>query len=239
MLLWLEFIVTAAVIVFCGTNLSRYGDVIAEKSGMGRAWIGLILMASITSLPELVTGVSSVTMADVPNIAVGNVMGACIFNMLILALLDPMDKGSPICSKVGQSHLLSAGFAMLLVGTVSASIMLEGVLPSFFHIGIYTPIIVIMYVVGIRAVYFYEKRFLKKMVEEAASKALYDHISTKRAVVLYALNAAVVIAVASMLPFIAEGLAEQTGLGNHFMGTVFVAMTTTLPELVVSVSAIR
>ena len=54
MILWLQFAVVAGVIVFAGSNLSRYGDVIAEKTGMGRTWVGVVLMASVTSLPELI-----------------------------------------------------------------------------------------------------------------------------------------------------------------------------------------
>jgi len=63
---WFEFALCSAVIIYCGTKLSRYGDVIAEKTGLGRAWISLILMSGVTSLPELITGVSSVTFADAP-----------------------------------------------------------------------------------------------------------------------------------------------------------------------------
>src|SRR3972149_2157154 len=83
-----EFILCSAVIVYCGSNLSKYGDVIAEKTGLGRAWIGLVLMASVTSLPELITGISSVAIADVPDIALGDIMGACVFNLSIIALMD-------------------------------------------------------------------------------------------------------------------------------------------------------
>ncbi|MBI5640521.1 MAG: sodium:calcium antiporter, partial [Nitrospirae bacterium] len=71
LLLWLAFIACTAVIVYSGTKLSKYGDIIAEKTGLGRTWIGVVLMASVTSLPELVTGISSVTYAGVPDIAVG------------------------------------------------------------------------------------------------------------------------------------------------------------------------
>jgi len=78
MLLWLGFIICTSVILYSGTKLSKYGDIIAEKTGLGRVWIGIVLMASITSLPELVTGISSVTYVNVPDIAVGNVIGACI-----------------------------------------------------------------------------------------------------------------------------------------------------------------
>jgi hypothetical protein len=59
-MIWLQFAAVTGVIVFAGWNLSKYGDVIAEKTGLGRTWVGVILMASVTSLPELMTGVSSV-----------------------------------------------------------------------------------------------------------------------------------------------------------------------------------
>ena len=90
MLFWTGFIICTLVIVYSGTKLAKYGDIIAEKTGLGRAWIGLVLMASVTSLPELVTGISSVIYADVPDIAVGDVLGSCVFNMLILAILDAL-----------------------------------------------------------------------------------------------------------------------------------------------------
>lgn len=77
----LGFIVCTAAIVYSGTRLSKYGDIIAEKMGLGRAWVGLVLLASVTSLPELITGISSVTFVVAPDIAVGDVLGSCIFNI--------------------------------------------------------------------------------------------------------------------------------------------------------------
>src|SRR5512145_3518680 len=115
-LLWFEFLIASAVIVYCGTNLSRYGDVIAEKTGLGRAWIGLVLMAGVTSLPELITGISSVTLVDTPDIALGDVMGSCVFNLSIIALLDILHGPRPIFSKAEHGHTLSAGFGLVLIG---------------------------------------------------------------------------------------------------------------------------
>jgi cation:H+ antiporter len=85
MIVWLQFIACTAIIVFAGAKLSKYGDIIADLTGMGRMWIGVVLLASVTSLPELITGVSSVTLYDLPNIAVGDVLGSCMFNLLIIA----------------------------------------------------------------------------------------------------------------------------------------------------------
>lgn len=236
-LLFAEFMIITAVIVVCGTRLSKYGDIIAEKTDLGRAWTGLILMASITSLPELITGVSSVTFAGVPDIAAGDIMGSCVFNLMILAILDPMDKGKPIFSMVGQSHLLSAGFGVALIGLTSASILLEEFMPSFRHVGAYTPVFFVTYAVGMRMVYFYEKRFLKELASESARQ--YEDVTMKKAVTMYSLNALVVVVVATALPFVAGGIAEATGLAGSFVGTAFVAVTTSLPELVVSIAALR
>ncbi|HQS06063.1 MAG TPA: hypothetical protein PLT16_10565, partial [Daejeonella sp.] len=64
------FISCALLIVFSGVRLSKYGDIIADLSGLGKAWIGLILMAAVTSLPELFSGFSSILILKKPDIAV-------------------------------------------------------------------------------------------------------------------------------------------------------------------------
>jgi cation:H+ antiporter len=83
---WLQLGACAALIAVAGTKLSRYADVIADKTGLSGNWIGLILLATVTSLPELATGISSVTIADAPNIAVGDILGSCVFNLAILVM---------------------------------------------------------------------------------------------------------------------------------------------------------
>ncbi len=239
MVLWLEFVFCSALIVICGSRLSKYGDVIAEKTGIGRAWIGLILMASITSLPELITGVSSVAVVGVPNIAVGDIMGSCVYNLAILALMDVVNKDRPIFQRAYKGHFLSSGFSLMLISIVLASMMLGESMPSIGHVGLYTPAIIITYVVAVRAVYFYEKVFFSEYVETAAMAPSYEDISFRSAVVHYLINAAIIVMAATWLPSIADGLGELTGLGNTFMGSVMVAMTTSLPEVVVSIAAVR
>ncbi|HHL40994.1 MAG TPA: sodium:calcium antiporter [Deltaproteobacteria bacterium] len=239
MLLWFEFAALSSVIVASGTMLSRYGDVIAEKSGLGRVWIGLILMAGVTSLPELITGVSSVAVVGAPDIAIGDVLGSCIFNLGILALMDIWDRSEPVFLKAGRGHLLSAGFGVFMIGGVVASLLSAHRLPAFLHVGLYTPLIFAAYLVGIRAVFYYEKGIISEYVEAAVEDVRYGHVPMSRAVKLYALNAALIVAAATLLPQVADRLAEETGLGRTFMGSVFVAMTTSLPELVVSFAAVR
>ena len=109
------FAICSSLIVFSGTRLSKYGDIIAELTGMGKAWFGLILMAAVTSLPELFTGISSIVFIDSPDIAVGDIMGSCAFNLLILAVLDYFVPGRPISSIVTKSHVLAGFFGIFLI----------------------------------------------------------------------------------------------------------------------------
>lgn len=237
--LWLQFILCSAVIVLCGTNLSKYGDIIAEKTGLGRAWIGLVLMASVTSLPELITGISSVALADVPDIALGDIMGSCVFNLSIIALMDILHGPKPIFSKVEHGHIISAGFGVILIGIAAISILANANIPSIGHVGLYTPAIIVIYVIGVRSLFLFEKRKIKEFVEEMAEALQYKHISTKEAVTKYVFNALIIVAAATWLPFIGDRLAEATGLGRSFIGSIFIALTTSLPELAVSISALK
>src|SRR4030065_897331 len=138
MLLWIGFIICTTIIFYSGSKLSKYGDILAEKTGLGRAWIGVVLMASVTSLPELVTGISSVTYAGVPDIAVGDIFGSCVFNMLILALLDATYRMMPISARAPQGNVLSASFGVLLISVTAAGLnFITRILP-FGWIGPYS-----------------------------------------------------------------------------------------------------
>ncbi len=86
-MVWLKFAACLAIILFSGTKLAHYGDAIAEKTGMGRIWVGLILLSAVTSMPELVTGVSAAALVKLPDLAVGNLLGSCLFNLMILDVL--------------------------------------------------------------------------------------------------------------------------------------------------------
>jgi cation:H+ antiporter len=238
-MLWSSFIICTAVIVYCGSRLSLYGDMIAEKTGMGRTWIGFIMLASVTSLPELITGISSVAITGVPNIAVGDVLGSCVFNMLIYAVLDVIYRPTPLSTKAHQGNILSAGFGILLLGLAATGLILGNRVSSLGWIGFYSPIIVVMYFAAIRLVFFYEKRQLSFLRKEMSIELKYSDISMKTALVNYGINGTVVIVAAVFLPSIGEGLALSTGLGKTFVGNILIALSTSLPEVVVSVSAIK
>jgi cation:H+ antiporter len=122
---WFYFLVCVVAIGIAGSKLTRYGDAIADKTGIGGTWVGVLLLATVTSLPELATGVSSVALAHVPDVAAGDVFGSCAYNLLILVFLDYLDRDTPFFEHAGRGHLLSAGFGIVLLGFVSLNLVLS------------------------------------------------------------------------------------------------------------------
>lgn len=239
LLVWFEFAGCALLIGMAGAALSRYADVIAGKTGFSRNWIGLILLATVTSLPELVTGLSSVTLADVPNIAIGDVFGSCVFNLLILVVLDFMLRGESAYRRASQGHLLSAGFGVVLIGFAGLNVLLAGHTSAYDigYIGPYTPVIILLYLVAMRAIFVHERAQFKAFAEQMADR--HPETSLREAIIRYAFAAAVVVLAGAFLPFIGAQLAAVMGWQNTFVGTLFVAGVTSLPELAVTVSAVR
>lgn len=238
-IIWLSLAVCLAVIGVAGVRLSRYGDIIAEKSGMSRGWVGLILLATVTSLPELVTGLSAVTVALAPDIAVGDILGSCVFNLLIIVVLDFLYRKESIYTRARQGNVLSAGYGIALIGFVGLNLLLyrDGTFPSIGHVGLYAPLILLLYLLAMRSLYRYEQEQVSEYVEDRAE--LYPDTSLKQAVRGYAMAAMAVVAAGIWLPFIAKDLAVVMAWEQSFVGTLFVAAITSAPELVVTVAALR
>ena len=116
--IWLEFVACIGVIGVAGSRLVHYGDALAALTGMSRSWIGMILMATVTSLPELVTGLSAVTVASTPDIAVGDALGSIVFNLALLALAEMLSRRGGLYGKAGRTHVLTAAVGVLMIGIV-------------------------------------------------------------------------------------------------------------------------
>lgn len=236
--IWAALAVSLAVTAVAGTMLSRYGDVIASKTGLSGSWIGLVLMATITSLPELSTGLSAVTFGQAPNIAAGDVLGSCVFNLALLALLDAMYRDRPFYAEVSDTHTLGATFGIMLIGVVGLGILTAPLLAPFAlgHVGVATPVLAAGYVYVMWAL------FLRERAANSEAGELIDRypaISLRMAVARYTVAALFVIGAGVALPFIGKELAGAMGWSTSFVGTLLIAAVTSAPELVVTIAAMR
>jgi cation:H+ antiporter len=233
---WLEFAGCLAVIGYAGFNLTRYADAIAEKTRFSANWAGLVLLATVTSLPELMTGASAVTVVSAPNIAIGDVLGSSVFNLFLLALVDLQRRGESIYAHASRGHIVSAAFGIALLGIVLIGLILGDSGPAFAHVGWYSPVIVATYALAIHAVLRYERGLTPAALHMAPR---HPRLTLRQAVLRYALFAAAVVAAVVWLPFVGVDLAKAMGWSNTFVGTLFVALVTSVPEIVTTFAAVR
>lgn len=238
--LWLEFILMAVFIIISGTYLSRFGDIIADKSGLGEAFIGGILIAMATSLPELVTSVSS-AIVGAPDIAVGNAFGSNTFNLVILAFADLLQGKGPLLLRVNYSHILSGLVGILLSSLVVFSLILSHFMNfnlSLFGIGLDSIILLVTYIISIRMIYRYDKKNPLDLKEEKTEDKNSDY-SLNKAVFAFVICGIVIVFSGYRLTTAADQISALTGIDQSFIGTILVAAATSLPELVATISAIK
>lgn len=242
---WLLFLVNAVAIVLAGAKLSRYGDQIAELSGLGRLWIGVVLMAAATSLPEIFTTMSA-GWIDEPDLAAGNLFGAGMSNMLTLALIDLLYRQKRVWRQAALEHTLTATLAMVLTGLAAFFILLR-IEVVHLGVGLESLVLPILYVLGMRLVLRQEDMARRQRTQSTLAEELSGtggggtsrREELRRAVIGFAIAAFVLLIAAPVLTHSAEQIARETGVSTTFIGTSLVAITTSMPELVVSIAAVR
>jgi cation:H+ antiporter len=247
---WLIFVLSAFAIVLAGTKLSAYGDEIAEHTGLGGLWIGVVLMAAATSLPEVLTTMSAGWL-EAPDLAAGDLFGAGMTNMLTLGILDLVHRKKRVWRQAAFGHTLVAALAMALVGLAALFVLLKLDL-AFWGVGLDSALLFLVYALGMRVVFRQEdverRRREQERVVEASEEAdaraegrrgERRRAELRRASAGFAACALVLLAASPLLAASAREIAELTGIGTTFVGTTLVAVTTSLPELVTSLAAVR
>lgn len=237
-----QFLACAAVIVIAGTFLSKYADAIAELTGLGRLLVGSVLLAGATSLPELTVDISAVRLGAV-DLAVGDLLGSSLMNLLILALLDlSYHSRGRMLSKQAAAHALSGSVSAALTCLIAIGLLTGKSLESYALLGISPAVyaVAFAYMLGVRLVYLDQRISLRT----AAEQGVEPHEPVAGLTLGGAITGFVVCAVAILIagPFLARAadeLAAKTGLGGTFVGTTLVAFSTSLPELVSSLAALR
>lgn len=234
----LQFLIAAAVIVLAGAFLTRYADAIGEHTGMGRTVAGLVLLATATSLPELSVDCNLARLGSA-NLAMGDLLGSSLLNLLILAVLDLLHRGAPVLSRTAAAHALSATMSVA-VTAVCLIFLLVPITGTWAGIGPGPIVLALVYLFGLRLVYFDQQS-----ASAAAPKELGPLGTTPplpplgRSIIGYLVCTVAILIVAPFLAHAAEGIADATGLGGTFVGTTLVAFCTSLPELVTTLAALR
>jgi cation:H+ antiporter len=233
---WLVFLLSALVVAAAGVRLARDGDDIAQASGLGGLWVGAILVAAATSLPELSTDISAVRQGN-PALAVGDLFGSSMANMAILAVADLTVRRTRILTRVAINQVMVATLAISLTAIAAVGVASRSTV-SLLGLGWPGLTIGFAYVVGMRVLHRNRPEPPFRTPEQVRG-ARRRAAPLRVAIIGFALAALVILAAAPVLARSAAALADQLGVSRGFVGLLLLAITTSLPEVAVSVESIR
>ncbi len=231
-MVWVEFFVASIILVVTATQLAKYGDSIAVRTKLGGMFIGSLLLAGATSLPELLTTINSLDQ-NVPDLAAGNMFGSTMFNMFMLALLDLAYPKKRILRQVAEKHALTAGLAILLTGMAILFIQLDEI-GQIGWVGVDSLLLLIAYLGGIRLL---QSNNPPPPPNESDLDPTLPPLW--KALLGFGAATVVLVVIAPWLVSSSTRIAEITGLGTGFVGILLVGIVTSLPELVTTIAATR
>ncbi|MBN2706830.1 MAG: sodium:calcium antiporter [Deltaproteobacteria bacterium] len=234
-MIWiLLFIIAATAVLISGRRLTLDGDHLAETTGLSRGFIGVILLGLVTSLPEMASSVSAALFLKSPDLAIGNIFGSNAANLAILAVISLFFAG-PLQAEhqLDEENLLTAYLSLIMLSLALMGLGARGYW-RIFHLDLFSLLIAATYVVGLKKLHTFQR---PRNHPRAGEKAEFKPVpsSLKKSLLI---NAAIIVVASTSLATSAEHIAEITGWGSTFVGNSLLAGATSLPEFVVTVSAV-
>lgn len=228
----ITYLIIAGVVVFSSIKLSDYVDLLDKKTKLSGALLGGILLAAVTSLPELFTSISSTLFIRKNTFVVGNILGSNLFNMCLFFIPYLFFFGKLATSKVNKSHLLSMLFAGLLYVTVTVA----GFVFNFNNIlwGWFNPMSIL-----IVAIYALSILKTPKTEDEKEGDEVESKLSVKQIAILFVVFAVLLIAMSIGITYHTDWIVTTFGFGETFGGALFLGVATSLPELTSTINLCR
>ncbi|MCM3617128.1 sodium:calcium antiporter [Sutcliffiella horikoshii] len=231
------FIASVIVTVVVAVKLSKYADIISKKSMKGGAFLGAVLLGGATSLPEITTSYTAAIINN-PDLILGNILGSNLFNMMTLAFINIYFIKRRIFQHKTREHVFTT-----LVGLILSIYLLVGlhIKSGFqvFGIGLDSILLLVGYGLGM----FFLSRIQVPEVPLSTTNIKkeidYSSISMKRTVSFFIFSCFLIMAFGTILTVTGDRIGEITGLGSSFVGMFMIAITTSLPEVVSCIVAVR
>lgn len=247
----LLFALAATGVWLSGTKLSGYVDLIAERTGIGKAFAGALFLGGATSLPEIATTITA-CLSGAAEMAGSNLLGGVVMQIAVLALVDAAFlRNKPLTLFSPDPMLLMQGVFLIFMLALAGAAIGSGELWSIGLVGCWPLILAAVYVLGLWILYRYEgdPRWkptgeIEQPPESArdmkdAHQIRFQSTSTGQLVFRFSLAALGVLVSGFVVARSAEAVSAQTGIGQSFVGATLVALATSLPEVSTTWSAVR
>lgn len=219
------FLFLAGLTIYLSFKLSYYADILNKTSNISGIFIGGILLAGLTSLPEFVTCLSSIFLNN-PYLAIGDILGSNFFNISIMCLFDILFIKTMFYNYTKNKYYII--YLLLIINYFIMYLFMGGIFNlELFNIGIPSFIIIISYII-----------YLKKAQEKDSKKEI---IKTKEHVLLKFLIVGILMVIVSIfLTLIVNLIADKNpNVASSFIGAILLGITTSMPEVITFIALIK
>ena len=223
-LVYIGYIVMVAVIVVLSIKLGKYVDIIDAKSNISGAFIGGVMLAAVTSLPELFTSLSAIWIVHENSMIIGNILGSDLINLAFFGVILLIFGRGLKKTEFSKFYYVALGCALGMYALVAVGLYLTEYM-QFTWFSVVSPAILVLYIL-----------FVSKMPKtaEAGGDDKDEGITLKQAIVRFLICAVVLIGASICMTYLTDIVADKLDLGKTFAGALFLGVATSLPELISS-----
>ena len=229
----IAYLLVAVLVVFLSIFLSTFVDLLDKKTNVSGAFLGSILLAATTSLPELFTSLTASLLVNNNALVYGDILGSNLFNMMLFAIiyLFFFKKLSESKFKKKQ-HIITITFiGLMYVGTYIASFVFD-----FNHIlwGWFNPMSI--FIVAVYVLYVIKTPAEEEKEEEEETNSRFDKLTVKQIIILFIIFAIGLIGASIGMTYLADWVVKVFGMNATFGGALFLGVATSLPEMTATIT---
>lgn len=231
-MLYIHYVVLAILVVVLAVKLSFYVDVLDRKTKLSGAFIGGVLLAAVTSLPELFTALTAVLALDKPQLVQGDILGSNVFNLCVIGGLLLFYSRGYMKAKLSRSHRSTLWYGLAMYACAFMAILAPiDIDLGIINVNLMTILILVIYAVNVK--------FMQS--DESADNENEDTctLTVKQVGVRFVLLAIALVGVSILLTHVTDQISHELNLGSTVAGAVFLGIATSLPELSASINLVR
>lgn len=222
MWIFIGYAVLALCVIFFSARLGYYVDLLDQKTTLASAFIGGVMLAAVTSLPELFTSITSVVAVGKPALVVGNILGSDLFNAFVLGGVFLLWFRGLRAARVTRSHTTTAACALIVYGILGVTCLLG---KSLLLIGVsaISLVILVLYIISIR---------MMSGDEDTGDSEDVSPLRLSQVVARFVCYAVLLVAASILITYASDYIGETLGLGTTLAGALLLGIVTSLPEMI-------
>lgn len=222
-MVYILYLVLAMLVVGLSIKISHYVDLIDKTTDISGAFIGGVMLAAVTSLPELFTSMSATVFLGKPELVLGNILGSNIFNITILAALFIIMYKRVNHSYISRSHASVAAWVIVAYGLLTLPIWFEKDM-TILSVSVISLAIGLIYIITI-------KKMANDSCEMAKDSEIHTSLSPRQLFTRFVLLSVLLVTASIAITFVSDQMAMKLNLDVTLAGALLLGIATSLPEL--------